>query len=126
MPSVHSSVYAVSVDDFFCDTLWAADPETAAAIDLEQERQQSQIELIASENIVSPAVLAAQGSGLTNKYAEGDPGRRYYGGFEYVDRVERLAIDRARELFGVAHANVQPHSGAQANAASLMALVKPG
>lgn len=97
-----------------------------AAIDSELRRQQDQIELIASENIVSPAVLAAQGSVLTNKYAEGYPGRRYYGGCEYVDVVEQLAIDRAKQLFGCAFANVQPHSGAQANGAVLMALLQPG
>lgn len=95
-------------------------------IQAELRRQQDQIELIASENIVSAAVLAAQGSILTNKYAEGLPGRRYYGGCEHVDVVERLAIERACKLFGCAFANVQPHSGAQANAAVLMALLKPG
>ena len=89
-------------------------------------RQQRQIELIASENIVSRAVLEAQGSVLTNKYAEGYPGKRYYGGCEYVDEVETLAIERARELFGCAWANVQPHSGSQANQAVFMALMKPG
>jgi len=98
----------------------------AAAIDREQLRQQSQIELIASENIVSRAVLEAQGSVLTNKYAEGYPGRRYYGGCEFVDIAERLAIDRAKRLFGCAFANVQPHSGAQANQAVFLALLQPG
>jgi glycine hydroxymethyltransferase len=98
----------------------------AAAIERERERQQWQIELIASENIVSPAVLEAQGSVLTNKYAEGYPGRRYYGGCEYVDAAERLAIDRAKRLFGCAFANVQPHSGAQANQAVFLALLAPG
>ena len=97
-----------------------------SAIQAELERQQNQIELIASENIVSDEVLAAQGSVLTNKYAEGYPGRRYYGGCEHVDIVEQIAIDRAKQLFGCAFANVQPHSGAQANAAVLMALLKPG
>src|SRR5579862_1670103 len=93
---------------FFSETLAAADPELAAAIDGETRRQQSQIELIASENIVSRAVLEAQGSVLTNKYAEGYPGRRYYGGCEFVDVAEQLAIDRAKRLFGCAFANVQP------------------
>jgi glycine hydroxymethyltransferase len=126
MPSVHSSVYASVVDDFFCDTLLEADPEIAAAIDREQERQQSQVELIASENIVSRAVLEAQGSVLTNKYAEGYPGRRYYGGCEFVDIAETLAIERAKRLFGCGFANVQPHSGAQANQAVFVALLDPG
>lgn len=103
-----------------------ADPVMASIIADELKRQQHQIELIASENIVSPAVLEAQGSVLTNKYAEGYPGRRYYGGCEHVDRSEALAIQRARELFGCGFANVQPHSGAQANAAVLFALLKPG
>jgi glycine hydroxymethyltransferase len=111
---------------FFSDDLATADPELAAAIDGECERQQSQIELIASENIVSQAVLEAQGSLLTNKYAEGYPGRRYYGGCEFVDVAERLAIDRAKRLFGCGFANVQPHAGAQANQAVLLALLKPG
>jgi glycine hydroxymethyltransferase len=126
MPSVHSSVYASVVEDFFCDTLLEADPEIAAAIDLEQKRQQFQIELIASENIVSRAVLEAQGSVLTNKYAEGYPGRRYYGGCEFVDVAETLAIERAKRLFGCGFANVQPHSGAQANQAIFVALLEPG
>ena len=111
---------------FFSDSLFDADPEVAAAIRGEHERQQSQIELIASENIVSQAVLDAQGSLLTNKYAEGYPGRRYYGGCEYVDIAERLAIDRAKRLFGCAFANVQPHAGAPANQAVLLALLTPG
>jgi glycine hydroxymethyltransferase len=111
---------------FFSDDVAAADPELAAAIDCELERQQSQIELIASENIVSQAVLEAQGSPLTNKYAEGYPGRRYYGGCEFVDVVERLAIERATRLFGCVFANVQPHAGAQANQAVFLALLKPG
>jgi glycine hydroxymethyltransferase len=106
--------------------LAAADPELAAAIDGERERQQTQIELIASENIVSRAVLEAQGSLLTNKYAEGYPGRRYYGGCAFVDVAERLAIVRAKRLFGCGFANVQPHAGAQANQAVLLALLKPG
>ena len=103
-----------------------ADPELAAAIDGERERQQTQIELIASENIVSRAVLEAQGSLLTNKYAEGYPGRRYYGGCAFVDVAERLAIERAKRLFGCGFANVQPHAGAQANQAVLLALLAPG
>lgn len=102
------------------------DPELWAAIYAEEKRQQQNIELIASENIVSKAVLAAQGSVLTNKYAEGYPGKRYYGGTEAVDVVENLAIERAKELFGVQFANVQPHSGSQANAAAYMALIEPG
>src|SRR5882724_11651794 len=100
------------------------DPELAQAIASEQRRQEDHIELIASENYTSPRVLEAQGSVLTNKYAEGYPGRRYYGGCEYVDISEQLAIDRARELFGASYANVQPHSGSQANAAVYQALVK--
>ena len=108
------------------ETLHAADAEVAAAIDKELNRQRTKLELIASENIVSKAVLEAQGSVLTNKYAEGYPGKRYYGGCEYVDVVEQLAIDRAKKLFGAAYANVQPHSGAQANMAVFFALLKPG
>ncbi len=111
---------------FFSRPLDAADPELSKALSLELHRQQDQIELIASENIVSRAVLEAQGSVLTNKYAEGYPGRRYYGGCEYVDLAELLAIDRAKALFGCAYANVQPHSGAQANQAVFLALLKPG
>jgi glycine hydroxymethyltransferase len=102
------------------------DPQLAAAIAGEQRRQEEHIELIASENYASPRVLEAQGSVLTNKYAEGYPGRRYYGGCEFVDVVEQLAIDRAKALFGAAYANVQPHSGSQANAAAYFALVQPG
>jgi glycine hydroxymethyltransferase len=109
-----------------CNPVAAADPEVAAAINHERMRQQSQIELIASENFVSQAVLDAQGSVLTNKYAEGYPGRRYYGGCEFVDVVETLAIERAKRLFGCAFANVQPHSGAQANEAAFLALLQPG
>ena len=104
----------------------AVDPEIAQAIVDEQARQNSHIELIASENWVSKAVMAAMGSPLTNKYAEGYPGKRYYGGCEYVDIVEQLAIDRAKELFGAKFANVQPHSGAQANTAVYFAILKPG
>ena len=104
----------------------SADPEVAQAIELELNRQRTHIELIASENFVSPAVMAAMGSCLTNKYAEGYPGKRYYGGCEYVDIVEELARKRACALFGADHANVQPHSGAQANMAVYFALLKPG
>ncbi|GAB9258883.1 serine hydroxymethyltransferase [Ligilactobacillus animalis] len=102
------------------------DPQLWAAIAAEKKRQQGNIELIASENIVSEGVLAAQGSVLTNKYAEGYPGKRYYGGCEYIDVVEDLAIDRAKELFGAKYANVQPHSGSQANAAAYRSLIAPG
>ncbi|GHB36752.1 serine hydroxymethyltransferase [Pseudovibrio japonicus] len=112
--------------EFFTGSLASGDPELLEAINKELSRQQNEIELIASENIVSRAVLEAQGSVLTNKYAEGYPGRRYYGGCEYVDIVERLAIDRAKELFGCEFANVQPNSGSQANQSVLLALAKPG
>jgi glycine hydroxymethyltransferase len=108
------------------DPLVVTDPELAAAIDQERCRQQWQIELIASENFVSRAVLEAQGSVLTNKYAEGYPGRRYYGGCEFVDIAETLAIERAKKLFGCGFANVQPHSGAQANQAVFLGLLEPG
>ena len=104
----------------------AYDPEVAEAMNLELGRQRRNLELIASENIVSPAVMAAMGSILTNKYAEGYPGKRYYGGCQYVDIVEEIARKRACELFGADHANVQPHSGAQANMAVYFALLKPG
>jgi glycine hydroxymethyltransferase len=117
---------AASTQRFFSAPLADTDPELAAAISAELGRQQDGIELIASENIVSAAVLEAQGSVLTNKYAEGYPGRRYYGGCVYVDVAENLAIDRARQLFGCAFANVQPHSGAQANQAVFLALLQPG
>ena len=110
---------------FFGASLAESDPELARAIGEELARQQDQIELIASENIVSAAVLEAQGSVLTNKYAEGYPGRRYYGGCEFVDVAEQLAIDRAKALFDCAFVNVQPHSGAQANQAVFMALLQP-
>jgi glycine hydroxymethyltransferase len=126
MVSAHSSVDATAINGFFSEPLGGADPEIAAAILHEYERQQFQIELIASENIVSRAVLEAQGSVLTNKYAEGYPSRRYYGGCQFVDVAEILAIDRARQLFGCRFANVQPHSGAQANQAVFIALLKPG
>jgi len=112
--------------DFFSADLEKSDPSVFAAMGQELGRQRDQIELIASENIVSPAVMAAQGSVLTNKYAEGYPGRRYYGGCEYVDIVENLAIDRAKELFGCDFVNVQPNSGSQANQGAFMSLIKPG
>ncbi|MDV8150502.1 serine hydroxymethyltransferase [Acinetobacter pittii] len=102
------------------------DPELAQAIASEGERQEAHIELIASENYCSPAVMEAQGSKLTNKYAEGYPGKRYYGGCEYVDIIEQMAIDRAKELFGADYANVQPHAGSQANSAVYLALLNPG
>src|SRR5438105_14589274 len=107
-------------------TLAQADPEIWRAISDENVRQEAHIELIASENYASPAVMAAQGSQLTNKYAEGYPGKRYYGGCEHVDVAERLAIERAKKLFGAEFANVQPHSGAQANQAGFFAALKPG
>ena len=107
-------------------TIQNADPEVYEAMRLELSRQRDNIELIASENFVSPAVMAAVGSHLTNKYAEGLPGKRYYGGCQYVDIVENLAIERCKQLFGCEHANVQPHSGAQANTAVYFALLTPG
>ncbi|NMB95181.1 MAG: aminotransferase class I/II-fold pyridoxal phosphate-dependent enzyme, partial [Clostridiaceae bacterium] len=106
--------------------IYSIDPEVAIAIRDEITRQSNKIELIASENFVSEAVLEAMGTPLTNKYAEGYPGKRYYGGCEYVDVVETLAIERAKELFGAEHANVQPHSGAQANLAAFFAVLDPG
>jgi glycine hydroxymethyltransferase len=108
------------------EKLGAFDPEISSAMDEELNRQRNKIELIASENIVSPAVLQAMGSVLTNKYAEGYPAHRYYGGCEFVDKVENLAIARAKKLFGCDHVNVQPHSGANANTAVYFALLKPG
>src|SRR5215212_3612722 len=108
------------------DALRETDQDIAELIEAETRRQNDGVELIASENFVSPAVLEAMGSALTNKYAEGLPGKRYYGGCEVVDRVEQLAIDRARQLFGADHANVQPHSGAQANYAAMTTFLKPG
>lgn len=108
------------------DFLNSSDPAIASLINDELQRQRDHLELIASENFTSSAVLAAQGSVLTNKYAEGLPGKRYYGGCEFVDKVEQLAIDRAKQLFGAAHANVQPHSGAQANFAVFLTLLEPG
>ncbi|HKY93542.1 MAG TPA: serine hydroxymethyltransferase, partial [Nevskiaceae bacterium] len=107
-------------------SLTQADPELAAAIAAENARQEAHIELIASENYASPAVMEAQGTALTNKYAEGYPGKRYYGGCEHVDVAESLAIERVKKIFDCDYANVQPHSGAQANAAVFMALVSPG
>jgi glycine hydroxymethyltransferase len=126
MLSAHCPDHGSIIEELFSDLLSEADPEIATAITHELERQQLQIELIASENIVSRAVLEAQGSVLTNKYAEGYPGRRYYGGCEFVDAVETLAIERAKRLFGCRFANVQPHSGAQANQAVFVALLAPG
>src|SRR5687767_14153399 len=108
------------------EALRAADPEVAEALVGELERERTTIRLIASENFTSPAVLAALASTMNNKYAEGLPGRRYYGGCRYVDVTESLAIERAKELFGAEHANVQPHSGAQANMAVYMAVLQPG
>ena len=110
----------------YMETVRLTDPELFAAMDGELQRQRDHLELIASENFVSPAVMAAMGSHLTNKYAEGYPGHRYYGGCEYVDVVEDLARDRAKALFGAEHVNVQPHSGAQANMAVYFALLEPG
>jgi glycine hydroxymethyltransferase len=112
--------------DFFNRPVSEVDPEIADILALELDRQQRTLEMIASENFAPLSVLECQGSVLTNKYAEGYPGKRYYGGCEYVDVAEQLAIDRARQLFGAEHANVQPHSGAQANAAAYMALMEPG
>ncbi|WP_299441748.1 serine hydroxymethyltransferase [uncultured Rhodospira sp.] len=114
------------IETFFSAGLADADPDVSGAVDRELGRQREQIELIASENIVSRAVLEAAGTVLTNKYAEGYPGRRYYGGCEFVDEAEALAIERAKALFGCSFANVQPHSGAQANGAVMLALCKPG
>tara|TARA_R110000824_G_scaffold399843_1_gene606057 strand:+ start:143644 stop:144960 length:1317 start_codon:yes stop_codon:yes gene_type:complete len=111
---------------FFSDSLAKSDPEIQASIDKELNRQQTQIELIASENIVSRAVMEAQGSVMTNKYAEGYPGKRYYGGCEFVDIAEELAIERAKKLFNCAYVNVQPNSGSQANQGAMMSLIKPG
>ncbi|GEQ98121.1 hypothetical protein JCM17844_17580 [Iodidimonas gelatinilytica] len=126
MSTTLKSVSRSDMDGFFDASLAQSDPDLAAAIKNELGRQQSQIELIASENIVSRAVLEAQGSVLTNKYAEGYPGRRYYQGCEHVDVAEKLAIDRAKKLFNCAFVNVQPHSGAQANGAVMLALLQPG
>ena len=133
-PSLTSSVNAMtdpsraraSVANLFTASLAETDPEVAEAVRCELSRQRDEIELIASENIVSKAVLEAQGSVLTNKYAEGLPGRRYYGGCQYVDVSENLAIERVTKLFGCKFANVQPHSGASANVAAFMSLMAPG
>jgi glycine hydroxymethyltransferase len=126
MSATDRSAAGAERSDMFTATLSESDPEIAAAIASELGRQRDEIELIASENIVSRAVLEAQGSVLTNKYAEGYPGRRYYGGCQYVDIAEQLAIDRVTKLFGCRFANVQPHSGASANAAVFFALMNPG
>ena len=112
--------------EFFNNSIGSADTQVASFMNSEFNRQNEQIELIASENIVSKAVLEAQGSVLTNKYAEGYPGRRYYGGCEFVDLAEKLAQERAKELFDCSFANVQPHSGAQANQTVFLACLKPG
>jgi hypothetical protein len=121
-------IYKATKSDAFDTehTIKAVDPELWRAIERENRRQHDHIELIASENYVSPAVMQAQGSQLTNKYAEGYPGRRYYGGCEFVDIVEQLAIDRVKNLFGAEYANVQPHSGSQANQAVYLAVLEPG
>lgn len=126
MPRYLHPKIKIAVTETNLDFLAQTDPEIAEAINLELQRQRTHLELIASENFTSPAVLAAQGSVLTNKYAEGLPQKRYYGGCEFVDRAEQLAIDRAKQLFGAAMANVQPHSGAQANFAVFLALLQPG
>ena len=112
--------------DFFTKSLREQDAALMASVDQELKRQQDQIELIASENMVSKAVMDAQGTVLTNKYAEGYPRKRYYGGCEFVDIAEQLAIDRAKELFDCKYVNVQPHSGSQANQSVMLALIKPG
>ena len=111
---------------FFTETLASRDPEVFGSITAELGRQRDEIELIASENIVSRAVMEAQGSVMTNKYAEGYPGKRYYGGCQFVDVAETLAIERAKQLFDCAHANVQPNSGSQMNQAVFLALLQPG
>ncbi|HRF09752.1 MAG TPA: serine hydroxymethyltransferase [Xanthobacteraceae bacterium] len=126
MPATDPMVDRNDANRFFNATLEQSDPEIFGAVQGELGRQRHEIELIASENIVSKAVLEAQGSVLTNKYAEGYPGKRYYGGCEWVDQVETLAIERAKKLFGAAFANVQPNSGSQANQAAFMAVMKPG
>src|SRR3954452_2817268 len=124
--SASSSRTTSAPDSFFTAGLEQADPDISAAIRGELGRQRHEIELIASENIVSRAVLEAQGSVMTNKYAEGYPGNRYYGGFEFVDVAETLAIERAKKLFGANFANVQPNSGGQMNQAVFLALLQPG
>ncbi|MEO6504539.1 MAG: serine hydroxymethyltransferase, partial [Terrimesophilobacter sp.] len=123
---MNTSLSTSRLPSTFTDPLESVDPEIAAVLQSELGRQRDYLEMIASENFVPRAVLQAQGSVLTNKYAEGYPGRRYYGGCEYVDVAEQLAIDRAKSLFGAEFANVQPHSGATANAAVLAALASPG
>src|SRR5450432_1450940 len=125
-PSSSSAKSASAPDSFFTAPLTEADPDIAAAIRGELGRQRHEIELIASENIVSRAVLEAQGSVMTNKYAEGYPGNRYYGGCEFVDVAENLGIERAKKLFGCNFANVQPNSGSQMNQAVFLALLQPG
>src|ERR1700730_6951812 len=115
-----------TLEQLRADSLAAVDPEIAALLGRELERQRGQIELIASENFTWPAVLEAIGSTPTNKYAEGYPGKRYYGGCEVVDEIEELARERAKALFGAEHANVQPHAGAQANMAVYFAVLSPG
>jgi glycine hydroxymethyltransferase len=124
--SVSRTIASGASAGFFTSSLAESDPDVLDAIKKELRRQQTQIELIASENIVSRAVLEAQGSILTNKYAEGYPGKRYYGGCEFVDIAENLAIDRAKKLFDCSFVNVQPNSGSQANQGVMMALLKPG
>ncbi|MDP6175058.1 MAG: serine hydroxymethyltransferase, partial [Rhodospirillales bacterium] len=126
LAEANSKNNSAAYDRFFTEDLSESDSAIASAINGELGRLQDQIELIASENIVSRAVLQAQGSVMTNKYAEGYPGRRYYGGCEYVDQAESLAQERARALFGCAYVNVQAHSGSQANQSVMMALMKPG
>jgi glycine hydroxymethyltransferase len=123
---VQISIRIIEVTRTNSDFLSSTDPAIASLINDELQRQRDHLELIASENFTSAAVLAAQGSVLTNKYAEGLPGKRYYGGCEYVDKIEQLAINRAKQIFGAAHANVQPHSGAQANFAVFLSLLEPG
>src|ERR1700731_2275610 len=123
---VSAAATPIRSNSFFSASLADADPEIARAVELELGRQRDEIELIASENIVSRAVLEAQGSVLTNKYAEGYPGRRYYGGCQFVDIAERLAIERACRLFSCRFANVQPNSGSQANQGVFLALMQPG
>ena len=126
MSASENTIQTLENNDFFNRSLSEADPALAKSIDEEMSRQKNQIELIASENIVSKAVLEAQGSIMTNKYAEGYSGRRYYGGCEFVDIAEDLAIERVCKLYDCAYANVQPNSGSQANQAVMQALIKPG
>jgi glycine hydroxymethyltransferase len=126
MANAAENISGKTHQDFYNDSLSAADPEIFRAIENERRRQQDYLELIASENMTSWAVIEAQGSILTNKYAEGLPGKRYYSGCDYVDEIETLAIERAKKLFGCSFANVQPHSGSQANQAVYLALIQPG